>query len=367
MSTRQTSSTRPKRPTLMDVAHAAGVSRATASLVARKSPLVSDHTRARVEQAMVDLDYVHNLAAARMRAPASRMVGVVLPYLANPFFAEMLAGIEAVLDAAGRVAIIANTHDSAAKQAAFMQRMREHVVDGVILCPAADTDPQLLEHARQWRLPLVQALRYVSRDSGDYAGTDYTDGMRQATEYLVALGHTRIAFVSGRQRHSAYDERLQGFRSTLQAHGLADDCILHIELTYEQGRQAAATLLQRPLPPTAAICFNDVVAIGLLRGLQELGVTPGADFSVVGFDDIAEATRVTPSLSSVANFPLAIGQSAAKLLLSRLETPDRADERIIHPTRFEARNSCITALPLHDDANCRTRDTVDDTNAKHLD
>src|SRR5699024_9755954 len=103
--------------------------------------------------------------------------------------------------------------DSPQKQAAFLQRMREHVVDGVILCPAADTDAQLLERAGQWHLPLVQALRYISADSGDYAGTDYADGMRQATAHLAALGHTRIAFVSGRECHSAYAERLQGFRS----------------------------------------------------------------------------------------------------------------------------------------------------------
>ena len=355
------------RVTLADVARAAGVSRATASLVARKSPLVSDNTRDRVEQVMADLDYVHNLAAARMRTPASRMVGVILPSLANPFFAEMLTGIESVLDAAGRVAIIANTHDSPNKQAAFMQRMREHVVDGVILCPAADTEPQLLDRARQWHLPLVQALRYISRDSGDYAGTDYADGMRQATAHLVALGHRRIAFVSGRQRHSAHAERLQGFRSTLQAHGLADDCVLHIELTYEQGHHAAATLLRLPQPPTAAICFNDVVALGLLRGLQEFGVTPGTDFSVVGFDDIAEAARATPSLSSVANFPLAIGQSAAQLLLRRLETPDRDDERIIHPTRLAIRDSCIPASAAPIAAGSQRPGTVDDIDAKRLD
>src|SRR5699024_6862591 len=144
---------------------------------------------------------------------------------------------------------------------------------------------------------------------------------------------------SGRQQHSAYAERLRGFQSTMQAHGLASDCVVHIELTYEQGLQTAATLCGRAQPPTAAICFNDVVAIGLLRGLQDLGIRPGGDFAVVGFDNIAEAARTTPGLTSVANFPLAIGQSAANLLLARLQTPNRADERVIQPTRLRVRAS----------------------------
>lgn len=331
-----------KRVTLLDVAREAGVSRATASLVARKSPLVSDQTRARVEQAMHSLNYVYNLAAARMRAPASRMVGVILPNLANPFFAELLTGIEATLDAAGMVAIIANTRESYRKQTTFIQRMREHGVDGLIVCPTPETNADLLEQASQWNLPIVQALRHVSWHSGDYAGTNYADGMKQATAHLISLGHERIAFVSGNRIHSAYIERLEGFQSTLREHDLADDLVINIPLTYMDGTNVAAFLVNRPQPPTAAVCFNDVVALGFMHGLFELGMTPGADFSVIGFDNIAEANLSRPMLTSVSTYPLEIGQSAAGLLLARLKEPWRDYERVIQPTRLDLRESCMT-------------------------
>lgn len=331
-----------KRPTLLDVAHEANVSRATASLVARKSPLVSDQTRTRVEEAMKSLGYIYNRAAANMRSPTSHMVGVILPNLSNPFFAEMLTGIESILDDAGLVAVIANTRESHNKQATFIQRMREHDVDGLILCPTPGTPAELLEQTAQWRLPLIQALRYIPQHSGDYAGTDYIDGMKQATTHLISLGHQRIAFVSGNQIHSAYTERLEGFQSTMHQHHLAEhSLVINIPLTYMDGSNAAAFLMNRPTPPTAIVCFNDVVALGLLHGLPKIGVVPGQDVSVIGFDNISEAGRSSPRLTSVSTYPLDIGKSAGELLLKRLQTPDRDHERIIHPTQLAPRDSCI--------------------------
>lgn len=290
---------------------------------------------------MQSLGYVYNRAAARMRSPASHMVGVIFPNLSNPFFAEMLTGIESKLDAAGMIAVVANTRESHNKQATFIQRMREHDADGLILCPTPGTGPELLTQAAQWQLPLIQALRYIPQHKGDYAGTDYIDGMQQATAHLISLGHERIAFVSGNQIHSAYTERLEGFQSTMRRHHLAEHgLVINIPLTYMDGTNAAAFLMNRPKPPTAAICFNDVVALGLLHGLSQLGATPGRDMSVIGFDNIDEANRSSPRLTSVSTYPLEIGKSAGELLLKRLQEPNRGHECVIHPTRLDPRASC---------------------------
>lgn len=335
-----------KRITLLDVAREAGVSRATASLVVRGSPLVGAETRERVEATMRRLGYVYNIGAARMRSEVSRTIGVIVPNLVNPFFAEMVSGIELVLEEAGMVVVLANSRESPAKQDTFIRRMREHGVDGVILCPAAGSHPGLLDQAREWRLPIVQALRYIARTEGDYAGTDYAEGMRQATSHLIGLGHENIAFVSGNRQHSAHAERLEGFQSTMREHGLADDLVINIPLTHADGRDIAPFLLRRADPPTAAICFNDVVALGLMRGLYDLGVEAGKEFSVIGFDDVPGASLSRPLLTTVATRPSTIGAAAARLVLQRLHQPDRPFESIVEPTRLKIRESCSAPKDL---------------------
>jgi LacI family transcriptional regulator len=338
-----TSEQKAGRVTLLDVARAAGVSRATASLVIRKSPLVADDTRRRVEQAIAKLGYVYNMGAASMRATRSNTVGVIIPNLGNPFFAAMLAGIEQALEGAGLIVVLANSRESAAKQEAILRRMRERGVDGLILCPVAETRPTLLAKAAEWRLPVVQALRHVSDSKGDYAGTDYAGGMRQAVDHLTDLGHRSIAFAAGGPVHSAYRERLAGFRAAMDDHGLDASAVLEVPLGPAASAASAPALLAHPLRPTAVIGFNDVMAGGIANGLTDLGVKVGPEFSVVGFDDLAEAELVRPRLTSVATFPIEIGDAAARLLLERLATPDRADRRVVNLTRLAIRHS--TAEP----------------------
>ena len=177
-----------KRVTLLDVAKHAGVSRATASLVVRDSPLVGAATRAKVEAAMAELGYVYNLGAARMRAARSRTVGVIIPNLTNPFFAVLLAGIESTLETAGLAVILANSNENAAKQDGFVNRMREHGVDGLIVCPAEGTERRFVDDAGRWGVPLVQTLRMVPETASDYAGMDPEPGMREAV-VLVATDY----------------------------------------------------------------------------------------------------------------------------------------------------------------------------------
>jgi LacI family transcriptional regulator len=330
---------RAGRVTLLDVAQAAGVSRATASLVIRKSPLVAEDTRRKVEEAIVRLGYVYNMAAASMRASRGNTVGVVVPNLANPFFAEMLSGIEHAFDAAGMIVVLANSREAVGNQEAILQRMRERGVDGIILCPVAGTRPTLLAKAESWRLPLVQAMRYVSDSKGDYAGTDFSGGMRQAVGHLHALGHAAIAFCAGGPVHSAYIDRVARFRAAMTEFGLDPDIQLVMPLGPPFPREMAGMLLDHPARPTAAVCFNDVMAAGLMNSLTDAGIAVGPEFSVVGFDDLAVADLARPRLTSVATFPTEIGDAAARLLLSRLDAPERMDRRVFNLTRLIVRQS----------------------------
>ncbi|MFC6488657.1 LacI family DNA-binding transcriptional regulator [Nitratireductor sp. GCM10026969] len=335
-----------KQATLLDVAQKAGVSRATASLVVRKSPLVSETTRVIVEEAMEELGYVYNLSAARLRAARSRTVGAIVPNLTNPFFSIMLSGMESVLEAAGLVVILANSSEDIHKQAAFIRRMREHAVDGLIICPAKGTTTEQIRNIQDWNLPVVQALRVVADTRTDYSGIDYRGGMAAATRRLIALGHRQIGFVSIEGHHSAEAARLEGFRSALAENGLAPAFIVECETNSQAARALAPALLQLPNPASAIACFNDVIGLGLHRGLVDLGVRIGKEVSLFGFDDVPEADLVSPGLSSVSTDPHGVGERAARLLLRRIAEPDTPAEAVIAPTSIVERPSIGPAASL---------------------
>ncbi|WP_210270072.1 LacI family DNA-binding transcriptional regulator [Aureimonas mangrovi] len=329
-----------KVPTLLDVARHAGVSRATASLVLRGSGAISAGTRERVEASMAALGYVYNRGAARLRASRSHTIGVLLPNLTNPFFATLLAGVEDRVESAHLSVFLANCNEDVSRQALFVTRMREHGVDGLIVCPAAGTAPGLVEDLERQGMPLVQLLREVPGTRSDYAGVDFAALARDATRLLAALGHRRIAFVSGILDHSAHADRLAGFRAAMAEADLEDDLILHLPLSHADGRSLAPVLMRRENPPSAILCFNDVVALGLHRGLVDLGVRIGVDVSLVGIDNTAECDLVVPGLASHATQPFRVGGHAAELLLRRLHDPRAAIERRIEPSYFVARPSC---------------------------
>ncbi|MEO9338256.1 LacI family DNA-binding transcriptional regulator [Mesorhizobium sp. SB112] len=329
-----------KRITLLDVAQHAGVSRATASLVVRGSSLVSTATRASVEASMLELGYVYNLSAARMRASRSRTAGVIIPNLTNPFFAVLLAGIESVLETAGLAVILANSNESAPKQDGFVNRMREHGVDGLIVCPAEGTEQRFIEDAHRWDIPMVQTLRMVPGTSGDYAGMDPDVGMREAIQCLADFGHRRIGYIAADTFHSAHTERLASFHTAMTENGFEPLFVRELQSTHHAARMAAPDIMNRPARPTALVCHNDVLGLGLHRGLSDLGVMPGRDVSLVGFDNVAEADLVRPGLASVATEPFKVGETAARLLLRRIEQPEAEIARTVVPTYFVQRGSC---------------------------
>lgn len=336
------------RLTLNDVAARAGVSRATASLVLRDSPLVASETRDRVRAAVAELGYVYHRGAATLRASRSKTIGLVIPNLSNPFFAEMALGVDAVMDAAGYASFLVSSGESLERQERFLQRMREQGVDGVVLCPAAGTTAEQIRRLHDSGLVCVQALRVINGRGGepetDYAGIDYQFGIEQAVEHLVRRGHKRIAFVGGERAHSATRERLAGFSAAIRRHDLDDSLVLRTPLTRRAGAEAVATLLGQEHPPTAVICFNDIVALGLMLGLQRRGLRAGREMAVIGVDDIPESELSEPALTTVATLPRLVGEESARLLLRRIEEPDRARERVILPARLVVRASCGAAL-----------------------
>lgn len=333
------------RVTIIDIANEAGVSKSTVSLVLSGSPLVKPETRARVEAAMGALGYVYNRGAASLRRARSNIVGMVINDLLNPFFAELAVGIERALQGADYIPFIANTGEDPARQAQVFRSMREHGATGIIVCPAAGTEAEALDELASCGIPVVQAMRRVAGANASAVVPDNRAGGARAVEHLVRLGHRRLAFFGGHAGMSAFRERSQGFLDGLDRagmpHGPAD--LVEAPPTKAGGAAALARALARPEPPTAVLCFNDIVAVGVVQALAQRGLAAGVDMAVVGFDDIAEAEHMAPALTTVAVDAIGLGEQAAGMLLRQIESGHPRVETHVGEARLIVRESCGAA------------------------
>ena len=327
--------------TIVDIAKAAGVSRAAVSLVLRAKPGVGADARARVVTAMRELGYVYNRGAANLRQSRSSVVGMIINDLTNPFFAQLAVGIERALSISGYMPFIANTAESVVRQADLMRSMREHGAVGLILCPALDTAAEALnELAAEY--PLVLAVRRIAGARVAVAVSENELGARRATQHLLALGHRRIGFVGGRSPAVVRNERIAGYRGALEAKAIAYDPALAIESlpTRVGGIDAMNAALTMAKRPTAFLCFNDVVAMGAMIAAERHGLKVGDDVAIVGFDDIAEASLATPPLTTVAVNAEALGEHAARLLLDQIRGGSAAISSYVGDARLVVRGSC---------------------------
>jgi LacI family transcriptional regulator len=335
------SAVKPERVSLKDVARHAGVSTGTVSMVLNAKPSVAAKTRTHVQQVIDELGYVYDRSGAQLRSRRTGIVGVSICNLANPYFAEITVGIDEALGELRLSQVLGHCGESVVQQAKFLNTAREHNVEGLVVMPAVGTPHRLIEDILAWHIPVVLVSRYVAGTATDYAGLDNHAGSLLATEHLLALGHERIAYVGANARTSTGRDRLRGYRSALRAAGTAPipDLVCHCDATREQGYIEAMALMAHRERPTAIVCFNDLVAFGVMLGLRKLGLEPGRDCSVVGADDVAEAALWQPGLTTVAGHPGMIGLAAGRLLRQRLAAPARPPERILLQPELVVRGS----------------------------
>ena len=310
--------------TLIDVAKVAGVSRATVSLVCRGSPLVAEKTRLRVEKAMIEVGYVYNRSAANLRSSLTNTVGLIIPDISNPIYSDLLSGVEEVLEPLGKAVFIADTNESLERQSHFLTRMLEMRIDGLIISTVAGTSPDVLDPYLRIGVPIVQVLRMMDGAPFDYAGINNRLGTRRVTEHLLELGHRRLAFIGSAISPSVNQARYQGFCDAVVMHGLVVEAMPVIASGHSYGAaaQAAIKIITESPHPTALICHNDLIAFGATLGLYELGLEPGRDVSVVGFDDIEAAKNWRPPLTTMSIEAHLIGKHAGTLLANRIKNPE---------------------------------------------
>ena len=319
-----------RRLTLAMIAEKLDLSTATVSLALRNSPLVAEETRKRVHALAEELGYIYNRSAASLRTARTNIVGLVVHDILNPYFAELVAAVENELGRHGQTVILYNHGDDPLRQRVFLETLLQYRADGMILCPAAGSKAIDVTRIVDAGLPTVLIARELADlpDVPVIRGDDRT-GLRRAVEHLIGLGHRRIALVGGQQDSSSASERRAGYEDALAAAGIPVDPAL--EFPAAASRRAGRDICGEVLAahPTAVVCFNDLLAFGLMMDLKRRGIDPGHDISLTGYDDIDEASVWSPGLTSVWNGQQEVGRLAALTLLDVVSGHPPAEMRVL--------------------------------------
>jgi len=309
--------------TIKTIARLTGVSHSTVSRALRGSPLVAEETAERIRLAAQQAGYLPSAAARSLKTNRTRVLGVILSGIADPFFSEVLYGIEDCAQEGGYSLFIGSANHDPDKEQKIIQTMLEQRIDGVIIC----STPVSAERGSQFptdAFPIV-VVNNQAADNYNYSiYHDDIDGSRQVARHLIELGHTRIAYLGNALSGKTTLDRLNGFKAEMAAHGLTVDAqyIHHVAGgTAEMGALGMQHLLKLQPLPSAVMCFNDMLAVGVLKTCREAGIRVPQDLSVTGFDNITFSEYTHPSLTTLNQPKREIGREAAQLLLSLL-SPD---------------------------------------------
>jgi LacI family transcriptional regulator len=339
-----------KRPSQFDVAKVAGVSRATVSVVLNGAKsgnvMISDETRKRVWDAITALGYVPDARARALRSGDTKTLGLLIPDMHNPHFWETAEGVEQEARESGYHLLLSSIEVKHEFSNEIFNDLLDRRIDGLIMMGAlsfvSDEADTYLKQIFQRHLPVVEISSHISlRYQVDRVASDYRAATSEAMAYLLGLNHRWIALLYGVEDPELAMDRLQPYEDSLKQAGITIDpqFVVHCGTTIDDGYQAARTLLQRPNRPTAIIAINDILAIGALRAITDAGLQVPADVSLIGYDDISISKYVTPRLTTVSKDINSIGRAAVKLLLARIQDPDRAYQTERRSARLIIRES----------------------------
>jgi LacI family transcriptional regulator len=332
------------RASIRDVAARAGVSVTTVSHTLNATRFVSDAARAKVLEAAHALGYVPSEIARGLKHNTTRTLGMLVPNNSNPYFAEIIRGVEHHCYGAGYSLLLCNSNDDAQRQTDHLRVLAERRVDGIVLVASGD-DADIVACCKDLRLPLVLVDREIDAIAADLIEVDHAAGGELATAHLLAQGHARVACIVGPADLRPSQQREAGWRRALAAAGVTPraDELARGDFGPQGGATAMRQLLASAQPPGAVFVCNDMMAIGALHAAHEAGVDVPRQLSVVGFDDIELAAYTSPPLTTVAQPKEAIGTGAAGLLLERLRDGRTTPRREILQPQLHLRAS--TAAP----------------------
>lgn len=331
-----------KAPGLRDVAALAGVSMGTVSNVLNRPDTVKPKNRRKVEEAIAQLNFVGSYAAVQLRYGKSQLIGVVLPDVGNPFWGNVLRGIESVADEAEVFPVVSSTRQDTRRESYALASFLSRKVDGLLLAPVTD-EAKHLDAFLARDIRVVTFERRVGHSDVPTVHGNNEEGGDMAAEHLLALGHRRIVLVNGPESVSWSGERRLGAQRAIRRNGLDPaEALLEVEvsdLTAEYGENAVGRVLELIPDGGAIMCGNDLVALGVLRGLIAHKRLVPQEYSLIGYDDVEFAAVLSPPLTTMRQPSFDMGVTAARILLD----PGEARNDVAFPPELVVRGS--TAPP----------------------
>lgn len=332
-----------KKPSLVDVARKARVNISTVSRTINQVGKIGVDTQERVRQAMREIGYKPNRVARRLRATAGtcHLIGLIIPNIQNPFFADLARGVEDVASAHNFAVLLCNYDEDPVKEEFYLDVMQAESVDGIILPPIHEKDPAVLRVVRSG-MPVVCVDRSLAAESLDRVDVDNHRGALAAVAHILSRGHRRIGLIDGPADTSTGRERLRGYKDAHAAAGLSikPELIRFGDFKQGSGQRLADELLSLPDPPTALFVCNGLMMIGALETIHARGLRIPRQVAIVGFDELSLSAVFNPPLTVVRQPAYEVGKSAAELLLKRLEDPKRPATSLRLLPSLVIRKSC---------------------------
>lgn len=302
---------------IKDIAKAAGVSPSTVSRALHHHPRISEETATRIRRLAQEMGYSPSLPARSLVTRHTATIGLVITNASDPFLGRLVIGVEETAQAQGYSVFLSSSYRDANLERNVIRDFHERRVTGIIVT-GSQIGAGYLQLRERHPLP-IGLINF--RDYPHSVSTDNVAGAQQAIEHLVELGHRRIAYVSNCRSYRTDLDRLDGYKAVLAKHDIPADQAMHVEGdgTLEGGLGSMRQLLALSCPPTAVFCFNDVTAMGVLRGLNAAGVQVPHDCSVIGFDDLDMAAYYCPPLTTVRQPSYRLGQRAMRMLLQLIQ------------------------------------------------
>ncbi|MBW1705951.1 MAG: LacI family DNA-binding transcriptional regulator [Deltaproteobacteria bacterium] len=331
------------RTSMSKIAKLAGVSKATVSRAINTPDLVKDSTLEMIRQIMEKQNYVYDAVASDLSRQKTSVIGVIIPTIRSSIFADSTYGVEEAASQNGYTIIIGNTNYDIQSSINILRLMEMRRVAGIVLTGLSDEERPIVTKICEMGTPCVVTWETLNSTSFSYVGFDNFKAARAMTNYLISLQHTKIGLIVGPfSKVKRVAQRLAGYKAALEEHGLSYDPNLVIETEYSlmEGKEGARALLSLPDPPTAIFAASDVLAMGAMATIREIGMSVPEDISVAGFDDIDFASCCAPPLTTARIPAYEMGKMAMKVLLELMKKDSHQVNQYCLDTNLIIRESC---------------------------
>lgn len=320
--------------TIKDIAREAKVSYATVSRALSGHAEISEETRERIRKLAKEMGYMPNAVAKGLVTRSTRTLGLIIPDITNPFFPEVAQGIEDSASRNGYQVFLCNSNWDIKKENEYLDKLYGSRVDGIVIAPVSDVISHIMDI--NGKIPVIFAAYKPQCENCNYVVTDDFSSAAIAVEYLIKLGHRKIAFIGGEQGTSTDVGRFEGYLSTMDKYGIPVDSryIKHGQFKQSSGYRLTKAMLTEHELPTAVLAGNDIIALGVIQAIEEFGLKVPKDVSVIGIDDISYAALDKIQLTTVYQPKYQIGELCVELLLKKKRSfnTDEYFKKIIEPT-----------------------------------